>query len=488
MKIVSHETLEKNRAELVIEIPEAEFEPALERAYRKNVGRMNVPGFRKGKAPRKMLEHMYGEGVFFEDAVNDSYHQAYLDAIAETGIDPVDHPDIEIMEIARTGYTFKAAVTTRPKVKLGQYKALHTVQPAIVVDENEIDEEIDRLRKRNSSVQTVERAAKQGDTIVFDFVGSIDGVPFEGGSAENFELKLGSGEFIPGFEEQLDGKTAGDDFDVNVSFPEDYHAPELAGKPAVFRCNLHEIKETLLPELDDEFAKDVSEFDTLTELRDSIREKIHHTRVHEAEHAVEDALLDQVIAGMEADIPEVMIEHQLEDMMRDLTYRLQSRMRIDLDTYLSMTGGSLDDLKAERRPAAERQVKAALAFDAIAEAEGLAVSDEELDTEYARLSESYGLDVDTIKKQINPEGLIHDIRSFKASRIVTDTAEIVNADGSPVVKHSCKPEPEETAEELEAKVTPESAESSVKEAGNADGQPDDTAKPASKPKKRSASK
>ena len=461
MRVVSQETTEKNRVTLTIEVTEAEFEPALEKAYRKNVGRMNLPGFRKGKAPRKMLERMYGAGVFFEDAVNESYFKAYLDAVEETGLEPVDHPDVEMLDIAATGYSFKAVITTKPEVKLGRYKGLSAVRPAAVVGEDEIDAEVGRLRQRNASVQTAERAARTGDSVVFDFAGTMDGVPFEGGSAEKHKLTLGSGQFIPGFEEQLVGKSADEEFDVEVNFPDDYHAEELAGKPAVFHCFLHEVQESLLPELDDEFAKDVSEYDTLEELRNSIRERIYQSREREMKQALEEALLDQVIAGLEVDVPDVMVDHQLEDMLRDLEYRLRGQMRVDLQSYLAMTGDSLEGLKAERRPFAERQVKATLAFEAIAEAEGIAVTDEELEAEYAKIADSYRTDVDTIKKQISRDGLTQDIRLLKASQIITENAEVIEEGAKPKPKSKAKAKPAPSEED---------------------------AKPEAKPKKRSASK
>ena len=449
MRIVSNETVEKNRVELVIEVSGEEFEPALERAYRKNVARMNVPGFRKGKAPRKILERIYGEGVFYEDAVNSSYATAYNAALDETGIAPVDRADIEIMEIGAQGYTFKAAVTVKPEVRLGQYKGLSVTEPALVVEDSEIDTELERLRERNASIQTVERAAQNGDTVVFDYEGFIDGVPFEGGKDENANLALGSGRFIPGFEEQICGKTTGEDFEVNVTFPDEYHAEELAGKLAVFKCHLHEIQESQKPELDDEFAKDVSEHNTLEELRDSIRQSILHTREHEAESVVEEALLDQVIANMDCDVPEVMIDHRLEEMLQDMNHRL-ARQRMNLETYLSITGSSLEKLKEEQRPRAEKMVKASLAFEAVAEAEKIEISGEELDAEYSRLSELYNLDVDTIKKSLDEKDVLSDLRSLKASKLILDTAVKTKEDAAqskPKPKTKAKAEPKGGAEE-----------------------------------------
>lgn len=421
MRVVSNEKVEKNRVELVIEVSGEEFEPALERAYRKSVNKMNVPGFRRGKAPRKMLEKIYGDGVFFEDAVNDSYGKAYNEALEETGIEPVDRADIEIMDVAVTGYTFKAGITVRPEVKLGQYKGLSVAEQTPVVEDREVEEELERLRERNAAIQAVDRAAQNGDTAVFDYEGFTDGVPFDGGKDEKASLVLGSGRFIPGFEEQIIGKKPGDDFDVSVTFPEEYHAPELAGKEALFKCHLHEVKESLKPELDDEFAKDVSEFDTLSELRASIREKMLHSREHEAEHAMENELLGQVIQSMEADIPEVMVERQLEDILQDIRYRLANQ-RMDLETYLSMIGSSLEQLKSEQRENALRQVKASLAFDAIAEAEAIEVTEDEMNAEYSRLAELYSLDMDTIQKSLDPKVVKRDLRSMKASKLIIDTA------------------------------------------------------------------
>ncbi len=422
MNIKSIEKPEVNTVVLTVEVSKEEFEAAQEQAYRKNVGKMNVPGFRKGKAPRKMLEKLYGTSVFYEDAVNISYPKAYDAAIDESGIHPIDQADVDINTISEEGYSFTAKVTTRPEVKLGKYKGLKATMPEIVVADAEIDEELKKLLERNSRLQSVERAVQDGDTITFDYEGFKDGVPFEGGQAEKFALKIGSGRFIPGFEEQTIGHTIGEDFDVNVSFPEEYHAPELAGAAVVFKCHIHEIKESVSPELDDEFAKDVSEFDTLEEFKKSISERIEHSKFHEAEHVFEDELLDQVIADMDVVVPDVMVERQLEELIQDMRYRL-SRQRLDFETYLTITGSTLEDFKNEKKPDALRQVKASLAFDAIAKAEALEVTEDELNAEYLKIAESYKMDMDRIKQSIPSSALKNDMLSMKASVLVKTSSE-----------------------------------------------------------------
>ena len=276
MQLKGIEKKENNQVELSISVDQETFEKALEKSYRKNVGKMSVPGFRKGKAPRKVLEKMYGEGVFFEDAVNFCYPEAYDAAVAETNIEPVDHPDVTVDEITGDGFSFKALVTVKPEVKIENYKGISAEKPKVSVTEKDVKEELGRMVDRNARLVTVERAVKDGDTVVFDFEGSVDGVPFEGGKSDNYTLGIGSGMFIPGFEEQMVGKKVEESFEVTVTFPEEYHAKELAGKPAVFKCLIHEVKETQKPELDDEFAKDVSEFDTLDELKRSYPEHTFH--------------------------------------------------------------------------------------------------------------------------------------------------------------------------------------------------------------------
>ena len=450
MNVKSLEKKEKNLVVLTIEVGADEFEAAIQDAYRKNVGRMNVPGFRKGKAPRKIVEKMYGSGVFYQDAVNASYPQAYDAAVEQSGIEPVEKADIEIQDVGPEGYTFTAGVHVYPEIEIGQYKGLSASKPDVSVDESAIDEEIDRLLRRNASIQTAERPAKMGDTVIFDFEGFVDGVPFEGGKGERHSLELGSGRFIPGFEEELVGAAAEQKFDVSVTFPGEYHAEELAGKPAVFKCLVHEVKETILPEADDEFAKDVSEFDTLAELKASIRERLEHSREHQAEHAVEDALLDQILETITGDIPDAMINNRLESLIQDFDYRLM-RQNLNLQTYMQMTGQSPDDIMGQYRPMAERQVKCALIFDKVADLEKIELAPEELEAEYVRLAAEYNMDVEKIRDAISVKSITQDLRALKASKLIVETAVITEASAKDDAKPAAKPAAKKAAAKTEAK-------------------------------------
>lgn len=421
MKVNNVEKLEKNQVALTIEIGAEEFEAAVEAAYRRKVRSMNIPGFRKGKAPRRIVEKMYGEGVFYEDAVNATYPAAYNEAIKAEDIDPVEQADIEVKEISAEGYTFIARVHVYPEVKIGQYKGIEAYKPEVTVPEESVDAEIERLRQRNARIETVEREAKLGDVVVLDYEGFESGVAFDGGKGEKQNLELGSGQFIPGFEEKLVGYKAGDSADIEVTFPEQYHSEALAGKPAVFKCLIHEVREKSLPEADDEFAKDVSEFDTIEEYKASIRERIKHSREHESEHTFEDGIIDKILESFEADIPDAMIDSQLENIMQDFNYRLSSQ-GLDINTYMQITGMSPRELQEQYRPLAERQVKSGLIFDKVAELEGFQISEDELETEYNRLAGVYNRTVDEVKKAISEKSLKHDLLALKASTFLTESA------------------------------------------------------------------
>ncbi len=411
----------KNFVTLTVNVDAEEFERAVEKAYKKNVSKINVPGFRKGKVPRRIAERMYGQGVFYEDAVNLAYPDAIDEAIKESGIEPVDQADVNITDVSQEGFTFEAKLPIIPEVTLGQYKGLPAKQPEIRVEDSDIDAEIDRLRQRNSRQETVDREAKNGDIVRLDFEGFVDDIPFDGGKAEGHMLKLGSESFIPGFEEQLVGCKAGDSLDVTVTFPEEYHAEELAGKPAVFKCAVHEVRENVLPELDDEFAKDVSEFDTLDELRNSIRERIEHSREHEAEHAFEDELFDRLLEGMEVELHDCMVDRQVDNALQDFDFSLR-RQGMNLESYINMSGASIDEIRSDFRPNAERRVKLSLAFDKIAVLEALEVTDEDIDGEYARLAERHKLEQEKIREYIPLDSIKNDILSMKAMKLVKDTA------------------------------------------------------------------
>lgn len=343
MSLTANNKIDTNKYELTIHIDAASFEKALEKAYRKNIKKINVPGFRRGKAPRKMVEKLYGEGVFFEDAINDIYPAALSEAIEEAKLEIVARPEVEMKEADKeNGVTFTAVCIVKPEVSVKDYKGIEVEKTVKEVTDENVENRLKAMQDRNArQIEVEDRPSQNGDTLVFDFEGSVDGVPFDGGKAEKYSLELGSGQFIPGFEPQLENRNIGDEFDVNVTFPEDYHAEELKGKEAVFKCKVHEIKAKEVPELDDEFAKDVSEFDTLDELRADIRKKMEEQNEKEASTEVENKLIDQVIENMEAEIPNEMYEAAIDDMIRDFDYRLQSQgMNQSLCFPVLLTRGS----------------------------------------------------------------------------------------------------------------------------------------------------
>jgi len=427
--------IETNKYELEVSVDKDSFQKAVERVYRRNIGRMNVPGFRRGKAPRAYVEKIYGEGVFYEDAVNSLYPSAYEDAVKEAGIEPVDKADVEIVNIGKDGFTFKAKVTTKPEVELGEYKGLNAVKKIKKASDADVDAEVERVRERNARVITVDdRPAKDGDMVVIDFDGSVDGVPFSGGKGEKQNLTLGSGQFIPGFEEQVVGHSTGDEFDINVKFPDDYNAKEVAGKDAVFKIKLHEIKFRELPELDDEFAKDVSEFDTLDEYKADVRKHIQDRYDDSAAEEVENSLMEQVIGAMTAEIPEIMYDNAVDGFVNDFGYHLQSQ-GINLETYLKYTGSNIGDFRKGFREQAEKQVKMRLALEKIAELESIEPSEEDIEGEYKKLAERYGMEIDKVKAAVSGEDLAKDIKSTKALEIVKNSAVIS--------EEEAKDEPEE---------------------------------------------
>ncbi len=417
MKVKSTEKLENSKVSLEIQVEKAEFEAAMERSYKKNVSKITVPGFRKGKAPRRMIERMYGEHVFTEDALNFAYPSAYEQAIAELGLEPVDRAEVDIVDLDADGFVFKAIVTVKPEVKLGAYKGLTADKIKPEVTELDIERELEQLRMRNSRLVSVERAAKDGDTVVIDFEGFVDGVAFEGGKAEKHNLKLGSGQFIPGFEDQLIGAEAGADVDVNVTFPTEYQADDLAGKEAVFKVKVHEVKETEEPVMDDEFAKDVSECDTMDELKKSIETKLMENREQISNEGFENLLLDQIIENMEAEIPEIMIENQLDRIVDDFANRLMSQ-GLSMEGYLQMSGTDMESFRKNFRTSAERQVKITLALEAITKAENLEITDEDIDAEYTKLAEQYGMAVERVKSYIPREAMLQDMKTLKASEFI----------------------------------------------------------------------
>lgn len=425
MSLKSANKIDVNQYELEVAVDEETFKAAVDKAFKKNVKRMSVPGFRKGHAPRGIIEKMYGEGVFYEDAMNDVYPVAYQEAVKEAGITPVDQAEVEIENVDKTGFTFKAKVTVKPEVEVKDYKGIKVEKNVYTVTDEEVEDEVKRMLERNARVITVEgRAAADGDIVTLDFDGYVDDKAFEGGKAENFDLTLGSHQFIDGFEEQVVGHNVGDEFDIEVKFPEEYHAEELKGKPAVFKIKIHEIKAKELPEADDEFAKDVSEFDTLAELKEDIRKKQQAAKDEKADTELENSLVETLIEGMTAEIPQVMFERRIDQMIQDFDYRLQSQ-GMNLQTYMQYTG--MEDMAAFRKTfaeQAERQVKIRLALEKIKELENLVATQEEIDAELEKMAKQYDMDLEKIKAIVPTEDIAEDLAVNKAIDFVRDNAVI----------------------------------------------------------------
>ncbi len=420
MKVTSVEKKEKSTVELTIQVEAEAFEAAIQKAYLKNRARLSVPGFRKGKAPRKIIEGMYGSGVFYEDAINDLYPAAYEEAVKEQGLDDVGYPKMEIVEVGKEGFTFKALVSVRPEAKLGEYKGLTAPKEEVKVTDQDIDEELKPYIDRATRLVSVQRKAKEGDTAVIDFEGFDNGTPFEGGKGENYDLKLGAGMFVPGFEEQVVGMEAGEEKDIDITFPEDYHA-DLAGKAVVFHVRVNEVKESQAPEVDDEFAKDVSEFETLAEFRKDLGEKLQTRKEAQARSDFENAVMEQLVEGMECEIPDGMVEVQVDRLMDDYAMRLQSQ-GIPMDRYMSMMGMTPEMMRASAKPAALKQVQTELALAAVAKAENLEVADADYDAEIDKLSEQYNMPADQVKAIIPEAELKKDLLLRKASELVLSSA------------------------------------------------------------------
>lgn len=426
MGLVSSNKVETNKYELIVTIDADAFEAAVEKAYRKSVKKISVPGFRPGKAPRKMIEKLYGEGVFFEDAVNDLYPSALASAVEEAKLELVDRPEVEITKIEKAdGVEFKATCIVKPEVEVSDYKGIKAEKTVKTVTDEDLNGELNKMADRNARVVSVEdRAAENGDITVIDFEGFVDGKAFDGGKAEGFSLTLGSGQFIPGFEDQVVGHNVEDEFDVNVEFPAEYQAEELAGKPAVFKVKLHEIKTRQLPAIDDEFVKDVSEFDTLDQLKEDITKKLQEQYDKSADTEVENQLIDAVIANMKTEIPEVMFENRVDESVREFEYRLQSQ-GMNLELYLQYTGMEMDAFRKTFREQAEKQVKIRLALEKIVELENIQPSAEEIAAEYDKMAENYKMEVEKIKGYIPEKDLVKDLAVNKAIDLIKDSAEIV---------------------------------------------------------------
>lgn len=428
MELKNTEKQEHSVVALTIEITKAEFEAAKDKAFKKTGKNITVPGFRKGKAPRKMIEKLYGEGVFFEEAFNIIYPDAMEMAVEKSGIKPVGRADVDLGDPAEEGgLTIIAKVPVEPEVELGEYKGIEVEKETVKVLQTDVKAELNRMAQRNARTETVERKAKKNDTVDIDFEGFVDGVPFEGGKAEHHELTLGSGAFIPGFEDQLIGCKAGDEKDVVVTFPEEYHAKELAGKEATFKCKVHKVEETILPEIDDEFAKDVSDTcETLDDLKKEITERLKAERQEAADNAFEEKVLDAVIDGMKADIPAAMIDAQVDTIVQDFGYRLQMQ-GMGLEQYLKMTGTEMGAFRAMFKDQAERQVKTRLALQKVVELEGITVSDKELEEEYAKMAEQYKMEVEKVKAIVSKEALEGDLKISNALEFIKKNAKVKKA-------------------------------------------------------------
>lgn len=422
MEIISQNNTATNTTAIEFSFTAEEFENAISAAYNKRKKSITVPGFRKGKAPRKVIEAQYGESVFYDDAVNSLYNQNIVAVIDKTGLDVVDVENTEVVEVSKeNGVKFKADIITKPVVEISDYKGLEVKKTTKTVDDVAVDAEIDKIRNRNArSISVEDRAAQIGDTAVIDFEGFLDGVAFEGGKGEKFPLELGSGSFIPGFEEQVAGKNIGEDFDVNVTFPEHYQAENLAGKPAVFKCKLHEIKGKELPNVDDEFVKDVSEFDTLDEYKADIKSKLKKAAADEASTNLDNALVDAVIGKMKAEVPQVMYQRRIDEIVREWS----ARNRISVEDYLKYTGVTMDQFRANFTEVAKRQVDLRLALEKIAELENITVSDEDVEKEYADMAEQYKMEADKIKAAVPADAIKNDLKIEKALDLVRDSAKI----------------------------------------------------------------
>lgn len=428
MNLISCEKLEKSMVELQFSIDAETFKAAVNNAFKREGKKYAIPGFRKGKAPRHMIEKMYGSDIFHYDAVNDLFPEAYEAAVKEAKIDVVGRPDPEVVSMSEAdGVVLKVKVAVKPEVELGEYAGLTVTKEAKNVNEADVDAEVKRMQDRNGRLLTREGAAENGDTVDIDFEGFVDGKAFEGGKAEHYSLVLGSGSFIPGFEDQVVGHSAGDEFDVNVKFPEEYGAAELAGKDATFKIKLHEVKYKELPALDDDFAKDVSEYDTLDELKDSIRNNIKTNLDKQAEQKVENDLMDQVIANMKADIPDAMVDSRIDELVQDFEYRI-SQQGLKLADYLKYMGMNIEQFRAQFKEQADKQVKMRLAMEAIVSKEGITASDEEFEEEVKRIADAYKMEADKVKSIVDAAAVKADLAINKAIDFVKEKANVVTAE------------------------------------------------------------
>ena len=453
MNIKSNEKTENSAYELVIEVDAVTFQSALDKVYNRQKNRINVPGFRKGKAPRKMVEKLYGAEIFYDDAISLAYPDAYEAALKETGLKSVAYPKLEVLEANANGFTFKATVTVKPEASVKDYKGLPVAKPEVKVSAADIKAELKPYIDRASRLVSVDRKAKKGDTAVIDFEGFKDGEPFQGGKGENYSLELGSGSFVPGFEEQVIGMKAGDEKDLDITFPENY-TPELAGAAVVFKVKVHEVKEKQEPEVDDEFAKDVSEFETLDEFKKDLGEKLKARRQEQADRDFENAVIDALLEKLECEVPQAMIDYRADKMLEDYANRIQGQ-GISFENYLQMMGLTVEDMRAQSKTAAERAVRSDLALEAVVDAEHIEVTDAEVDEEIARLAEQYKMETDKVRELLNAEDIRVDLSLRKALDLVK----------SAVKKPAKKAEKAEDKAEKTEKKTAKKADKSEEKTG-----------------------
>ena len=447
MSLTKSEVIEKNRYELQFSVDKETFDKAINAVYRKMVKNITVPGFRKGKAPKSVVERMYGKGVFYEDAINEVLPEAFGAAVEESKLDIVGNPEFDIVSIDDNGLVMSAKVYVKPDITVNNYVGLEVTKRVEKATDEEIDREIEMVRERNSrEIEITDRAADNGDNVIIDYSGSVDGVLFDGGTAEKQPLLLGSGQFIPGFEEQIVGKNIGDEFDVNVTFPTEYHAEELAGKAAVFKVKLHSINKIELPELDDDFAKDVSEFDTFDEYKADIKAKIEKRHETAAENKVEEDLMNKLIEALEDEIPETMYDVEVENCVRDYDNKLRMS-GLDLGTYFKYTGMTLEQLREQMRPQAINQVKGRLILEKIAALESLTPSDEMIEEEYNRMATTYNVPLDQVKASIDASAIAEDMKVKMALDFVKEKAVIKKGRAT---RKKAAPKAEAAAEESAA--------------------------------------
>ena len=468
MSLIKKELTEKSGFVMEFSVSKEVYAKAEQEAYKKNVKSINIPGFRKGKAPKAIIEKYYGKGIWFEDAINECIPEAFDEAVKEAGLNIVGQPQFDL--VSNDGdIVLKAIGFVKPEVSIDGYKGIAVEKKVEPVTDADVDAEVEAARKRNArTIEVADRAAEMGDIANIDYEGFVDGVAFAGGKGEGHDLTLGSGQFIPGFEEQIAGKNIGEEFDVNVTFPEEYHAAELAGKAATFKTKLNSLKAEELPALDDEFAKDVSEFDTLDEYKADIKSKMEQRNEAKAESAVENALAEALMEKLVAEIPEVMFETETDNFVRDYETRLR-QSGLDLNTYFKYTGLTIEALRAELRPQAERQVKVRLALEKIAVLENLTATEEETNEEFQKISDAYGIPAEQVKSMIPVEDLNADIVVGKALKLVRENAKI----GAPKAKRTTKkaaPKTEETAEEAPKAKKTTTKKTTTKKAAKADAE------------------